>query len=194
MLHTLNCCYELRGVTQWSNMPSSSMVAHYLAQFLQPSCILLPKIDWCLSSLQPMSFATSTKRGVGYFRILFTHSALKASNFATRPSVRMCVDLRMCPCLFIDHRCMIFSFGLKFLQLQTCYLCTFNVVAIYLWLTYAWRLPSSVIQRYATLETILLSMLCVSLLKTHSHLFCFSSRFSEVWFLSLPGKLVLLGQ
>ena len=45
VLHILNCCYELRGLTQWSNMPSSSMVGHYLAQFLQPSCILLPKTE-----------------------------------------------------------------------------------------------------------------------------------------------------
>ena len=57
--------------------------------------------------------AAMLEKCLGYFRILFTNSAWKASNFATRSSVRMCVDLLVCAYLFIDHRCIIFFLWFK---------------------------------------------------------------------------------
>ena len=48
-----NCCSKLRVLTQWTRIPSSSMVAHDSAQFLQPSCVLLPKTETSVPQFAP---------------------------------------------------------------------------------------------------------------------------------------------
>ena len=60
-----NCCPK-----QWARISSSSMVAHYLAQFLQPSCTLLPKTETGVSQFTPADVLCHFNKKGGFLHTL----------------------------------------------------------------------------------------------------------------------------